>query len=270
MFPAVPLAGAMPSPPPAGQIEWSRAVDPHWLWCAAIFVGLCAIAALIVFRRRKLALVSGVCLILVGADTALWIWSLRAYTVFEVSRTHYSLDLTRWNGTGLDLSSGRGGIAVSYDDADRIIGNMQMGAGFDPAVSTAISLRHHVNYSYYPGEDIIEVYMFHTLPFCEHWPCPQLGIVAGYENTPVNADGEFSKAASLTLPHWLLVGLLLVAPASWVIRHFRQARRQRYRVAHNLCLTCGYDLRTQKAGAAGGKCPECGTAVTSCVRSSES
>ena len=33
-------------------------------------------------------------------------------------------------------------------------------------------------------------------------------------------------------------------------------RRRAYRLRHNLCLNCGYDLRVHKPGD---KCPECGT-----------
>lgn len=58
----------------------------------------------------------------------------------------------------------------------------------------------------------------------------------------------------LAIPHWLPALLLAMPP----FVHFRRAWRVRYRRAHNLCLSCGYDLR---AHAAGQKCPECGTVI---------
>ncbi len=63
---------------------------------------------------------------------------------------------------------------------------------------------------------------------------------------------------SVTVPHWFVLALCAVCPAFW-FRCFRRTRRRRYRLAHGLCPTCGYDLRVQKSGQAGDKCPECGT-----------
>ena len=41
----------------------------------------------------------------------------------------------------------------------------------------------------------------------------------------------------------------------------RARRLAEYRRRHGLCLRCGYDLRAQLVGAAGDKCPECGTLI---------
>ena len=58
----------------------------------------------------------------------------------------------------------------------------------------------------------------------------------------------------ITLPLWPILITTAIAPAIWFRRHLRERHRRR----HNLCLTCGYDLR---GGAAGGACPDCGAAM---------
>jgi hypothetical protein len=72
-------------------------------------------------------------------------------------------------------------------------------------------------------------------------------------------------------PHALLAAVLALAPACHLALAVRSARRRRSRLAHRLCLRCGYDLRVQlglsepgksngRAHAAIARCPECGTA----------
>jgi len=69
----------------------------------------------------------------------------------------------------------------------------------------------------------------------------------------------FSKANPLKqdfqwfvwIPNWFLAILFSVAPVLWLRSHWNAQRR--YRLAHNLCLTCGYDLRASPE-----ICPECG------------
>jgi hypothetical protein len=58
----------------------------------------------------------------------------------------------------------------------------------------------------------------------------------------------------LLVPHWLLVGLFAVLPASRGTRWFRK----RFRAAKGLCPVCGYNLH-----ATPDRCPECGTATRS-------
>ena len=65
------------------------------------------------------------------------------------------------------------------------------------------------------------------------------------------------RVYSATAPHWFV--MLLPLPFIWLaLGHYR---RRRYRHRHGLCVNCGYDLRVQKSGQAGAKCPECGTPI---------
>ncbi len=87
-------------------------------------------------------------------------------------------------------------------------------------------------------------------------PPPGLGLThfawasrARTSGTPLGDQAE----TSLTVPHWLPVAVLAVAPLAW-LAGWRD--RRRYPTGH--CRRCGYDLRASPE-----KCPECGTAATS-------
>jgi predicted RNA-binding Zn-ribbon protein involved in translation (DUF1610 family) len=58
----------------------------------------------------------------------------------------------------------------------------------------------------------------------------------------------------LIIPHWIL--LAGSATSATLMFWASNGRRRAYRLAHNLCIRCGYDLRASIA-----RCPECGTAI---------
>ncbi len=75
------------------------------------------------------------------------------------------------------------------------------------------------------------------------------GVSAGRD---APADGTRLGFARATLPWWFLVSMTAILPAAYI----RSRCRLVYRKKHDLCPSCGYDLR-----ATGGRCPECGAAV---------
>jgi hypothetical protein len=58
----------------------------------------------------------------------------------------------------------------------------------------------------------------------------------------------------LAIPYGFIATLLAIAPLIR-LRQIFLARKRRWRLAHNLCADCGYDLRASTAC-----CPECGAA----------
>ena len=78
-----------------------------------------------------------------------------------------------------------------------------------------------------------------------------------FGSTPLSPRLEFLEiqiartptTLRIWLPYWLPVLLFLPLPL-W---YFARALHHRRRIAHNLCLMCGYDLR-----ATPDRCPECG------------
>jgi len=68
----------------------------------------------------------------------------------------------------------------------------------------------------------------------------------------------------IVVPYWLPAALFAIPPAVWLIA-LRRRWRRRYRLAHGLCLTCGYNL----TGNVTGRCPECGAPVPRTVDATE-
>ncbi|HEX2973516.1 MAG TPA: hypothetical protein VHP11_14370 [Tepidisphaeraceae bacterium] len=56
------------------------------------------------------------------------------------------------------------------------------------------------------------------------------------------------------VPHWLLIAMFSVLPASWFMRTRRDRLR---RIRLGLCRVCGYDLRANRE-----RCPECGKPIS--------
>ena len=233
------------------EFHVTQPLDEHHLLWAGIVVGVCAILFLWVLRRHKFAAVSCVCLAIAVANCALWVWSFRADTTFAINRSlWYSQDPVRIRGDEIGMHSAEGGLSFHYERGDDP----------DPAASpgeskTTCGLGHSKVSNYPRGGVVFPVH------FLEKWPWPELGISAAYGTEPFRPEGATLMEAGLALPHWIVVALLLITPSAWAFRGFRRGRRRHYRVAHNLCLKCGYDLRSQKSGQAGDKCPECGAPI---------
>jgi hypothetical protein len=59
----------------------------------------------------------------------------------------------------------------------------------------------------------------------------------------------------VSIPDWFLAIVFAAMPIYWLGTRVA-VRRRRYRIAHNLCVNCGYDVRASPQ-----RCPECGTIV---------
>jgi hypothetical protein len=59
-----------------------------------------------------------------------------------------------------------------------------------------------------------------------------------------------------SIPYWPLVAVTAAGPVVWAVTGVRRWRTRRWRLAGNLCIACGFDLR-----ATPDRCPECGTAA---------
>ena len=71
-------------------------------------------------------------------------------------------------------------------------------------------------------------------------------------------NSSIYPADFVVIPDSYLAIVSAIMPAIWLAT--RKRRRRKDRLAHGLCLKCGYDLRAHKPGD---NCPECGTAITS-------
>ena len=99
------------------------------------------------------------------------------------------------------------------------------------------------------------VYFENSLPRRWHEPRGWFGFDA---YTGTNRHYMFlpqTKYHGVTLPHWFVAITLLLWPACWLVSERKRSLRAQ-RLAHGLCLECGYDLR-----ASLGRCPECGAGV---------
>ena len=72
-----------------------------------------------------------------------------------------------------------------------------------------------------------------------------------------NILGERMLVRRVSVPHWLILGILAAYPCVSGSFAARRNLRRRRRHTHDQCLTCGYSL----TGNTSGTCPECGQEV---------
>ena len=113
----------------------------------------------------------------------------------------------------------------------------------------------------YGGDEILEP----NLPKSDYAPgdlfWPRLLGPLGLEfaDASVSLPPLDYRCISITVPYWLLLLFCTPAPAHWLYHRLRP--RAADLPGH--CPTCGYDLRAHKPGD---KCPECGTRISSEIK----
>ena len=84
-----------------------------------------------------------------------------------------------------------------------------------------------------------------------------IGLVV--QTTFNNGDGSGSEEVvagrGVWIPYWIVLVVTLIVPALLLPRLYLWHRRAR-RIAANLCVACGFDLRASTE-----RCPECGTPI---------
>jgi len=91
------------------------------------------------------------------------------------------------------------------------------------------------------------------------WPHRWSLLGFGYWNAamPSAPGGGGMRMTGVKIPHWFVAGVFMILPAQWGRRAWL-ARRARRRLASQLCVACGYDVRESAE-----RCPECGTPIPS-------
>jgi hypothetical protein len=84
--------------------------------------------------------------------------------------------------------------------------------------------------------------IYHFAGFAHMWWTQQSGFADRWRFTVI------------TIPWWFLCVSSAALPA-WQFLNRSRRRRRQWRIAHNLCANCGYDIRATPE-----RCPECGTA----------
>jgi hypothetical protein len=192
--------------------------------------------------RHAFTLLSALSLLLCVAVCGLWV---RSYFACDWVTVHWQ-DPARFEATGGGVAALRGVLIVHY-------GHNAGGFG--------------------DGSDPGPVYRFDSQPvgrqgmFPPRVPPGETLAGFGWRRRPIGlrtprgspAHPEYVETRA-QVPAWAMALLLAVLPLVEALRLIGTRRRARI----GLCPGCGYDLR---AHAAGGRCPECGTAIArSCRR----
>jgi hypothetical protein len=189
-------------------------------------------------RRRLLAIAAAASAAMLVSLLALTIVSFRRAPAYYENGYWPEADPSRFERFHNEVTVSRGGlfigIARDVRDVDNVLPQMR-----EPL--TACTWRRKPNE--YPPRDKA------TTPA----PLRALGFGWGSYGGPTGGEDVHLK---ITIPMWFVMLPFAILPARWSTAR-RRERAKRRRAASNCCTSCGYDLR-----ASGGRCPECGMAVS--------
>lgn len=173
--------------------------------------------------------------------TSVVFW-LRSYFVGEVLYA-YSVRPPSGCTTTVNLGSRRGGLYYTY------------------GVARFRSLAH-VSPEFKWGRERVDAAVYPDLTAVANRPVFDVG---GFgfvservqDAAPVSDDYPTeSTQFGLVVPYWART-LAAAVPTTLLTARWRRQARRRFRLRHQLCPRCGYDLRASSAG----RCPECGEAA---------
>lgn len=140
----------------------------------------------------------------------------------------------------LSIISGRGGISFSFDQWAA----WELGVRKPAVRNQSVKSFQHVELvkPYYPR--VLNSAWFSRCGF--EW--------SGYDVTisPTSVGYGIIKARNILAPYWSLFVTSAIPPLVW-LTILKKRRTRNWRIAHGLCLRCGYDLRATPE-----RCPECG------------
>ena len=172
--------------------------------------------------RPLLGLASAVSLLLCLGTTVLWVRSMQGWE---------EIAWNRWSGETLPkvrLSGSEGRVIADVTRAD----HFSFAKAWEPP-----GLRHMI---LKPGTFVA--------PLKDGW---------GIERKEGRGGGAHYVMWNAHAPAWVPFAVMLMPASAWVLIYFRRKRRRdKWRKAGTVCVTCGYDLR-----ATPNRCPECGRLV---------
>ena len=182
-------------------------------------------------------------------------------------RTRWSADVVTYAGTRmLRVASHDGGISIGSFRLVRRLGSWRNPSA--PMTETPLD--------YAQSTGTAQRWIWETIPVADttapttrnvplrltdrvwHWPggsvWPRSSSVersrqTRSDNVTGALDDQVYNGERVWFPYWILSAATATAPLLWL----RARRRRGRRTDHNLCPTCGYDLR-----ATPDRCPECG------------
>jgi hypothetical protein len=179
-------------------------------------------------KRRLFNILSAVSLLLCVGSCLLWV------------RSYWQLDeaiVAHWNALHSPATRIRAGVVSHWGRAEIyfVVEGVPLHRG---GTSRTVADRYWYWMYDSPMNPVPQAERIPAGPFGFHWT---------FQANKLR--GHWGHWGHVAAPYWFVVLLAAFMPVRW----FGRWRRGRYRLAHNLCSDCGYDLRTMPD-----RCPECG------------